>query len=105
MNKNGIFMKIMMPLLDRLSPTCDVITRKISESMDHPISLRDRFRIRSHILFCAFCNRYRRQLLAIRNMLETKRGRLGDADMVDTPVLSPDAKERIKHSLRKPDDN
>jgi len=25
--------------------------------------------------------------------------------MVDTPVLSPDAKERIKHSLRKPDDN
>lgn len=92
----------MMPLIDRLSPTCDVITRKISESMDHPISLRDRFRIRFHILFCAFCKRYRRQLLAIRNMLEKNRGRLEDEDVADTPVLSPDAKERIKDSLRKP---
>jgi len=98
-------MKIMMPLIDRLSPSCDVITRKISESMDHPISFRDRFRIRFHILFCAFCKRYRRQLLAIRNMLEKSRDRLEDEDTTDTPVLSPEAKERIKHSLRKPEEN
>ncbi len=105
MKKNGSFMKIMMPLIDKLSPACDVITRKISESMDHPISFRDRFRIRFHILFCAFCNRYRRQLLAIRNMLDRNRGRLEDEDTTDTPVLSPEAKERIKHSLRKPEEN
>jgi len=104
MKKKGLFMKIMMPLIDKLSPTCDVITRKISESMDHPISFRDRFRIRFHILFCAFCKRYRRQLMAIRDMLEKNRGRLEDEDATDTPVLSPDAKERIKHSLRKQED-
>ncbi len=102
---SGIIKRIMMPLVDSLTPTCDVITQKISESMDHPISLRDRFRIRVHILFCVFCNRYRRQLLAIRDMLKTKRDEIETTDIAGGPVLSADAKERIRQSLHQSTDN
>ncbi|NOZ13510.1 MAG: hypothetical protein GXO69_07660 [Acidobacteria bacterium] len=94
-------MKIMMPLIDRLSAPCDVITEKISESMDYPISWRDKVRIRFHILFCRFCNRYRRQLFAIREMLGSGPAAPKANTISGTECLSDEAKERIRKEILK----
>lgn len=58
-----------MFITSKTTPSCEVISKKISESMDHSLSFPERLQIRVHILGCKFCERYRNQLLSIRKML------------------------------------
>ena len=67
--KMSILKMAIMYITAKTTPTCDVISKKISESMDHSLSPLERIQIRVHILGCKFCERYRNQLLNIRNML------------------------------------
>lgn len=54
----------------KLTPTCEVVTHKLSESMEHKLPLRERLQVGLHLMGCKFCTRYRDQLLAIRKILE-----------------------------------
>jgi predicted anti-sigma-YlaC factor YlaD len=67
--KMSVLEMMIMYLTAKTTPSCDVISKKISESMDHKLSALERIQIRIHILGCKFCERYRRQLLSIREML------------------------------------
>ena len=80
--------------------SCKDATRIISQSMDTSVPLVRRIRLRLHLRICEWCERYRRQLLLIRNTLrrldaagERPEGPAGEG-------LSQDARERIKKSLR-----
>lgn len=67
--KMSVLKKTIMFITAKTTPTCEVISKKISESMDHSLSPLERLQIRFHILGCKFCERYRNQLLSIRRML------------------------------------
>lgn len=81
---------------------CKDATRLISQSMDTSLPIVKRIRLRLHLRICEWCARYKRQLLLIRETLrrfdaagDRPEGRAGE-------ILSEDARERIKKSLRNP---
>ena len=94
-------MDFMMRVMNSITPTCDVITQKISESMDHKISLRNRLKIRLHLLFCKFCRRYQRQLMTMNTLFELRLQQEEENILPKGPTLTSEARERIKQNLRK----
>ncbi len=86
--KMNYAMRVMM----KMTPTCQDITAKISESLDHPVSCPDKIRIRIHLITCSACRRYRDQLVQITNLVS----RLSDETGYQ---LGDEAKEKIKSTL------
>ena len=80
--------------MDYVMPSCEIITHKISESMDHKISIADKIRIRLHLLFCKLCTRYRDQLLIIQKVI----GRYNQGDAVE---IEPEEGQRLSDTARK----
>ncbi|MBI3804412.1 MAG: hypothetical protein HY282_11695 [Nitrospirae bacterium] len=92
-------MNILVQFLARITPPCKEVVQQISESMEHPLSLQQNVRMRLHFLICKWCARYMKQLHFIRSILRRDAERAGQ----NAPAaLSPEAKERIKRSLRPP---
>lgn len=87
-----------MPVMSRLTPTCEVITQKVSQSMDRPLSLNDRIRVRLHLLGCELCARYEKQLLAMRNMLNQL---ASDTCRMSTDVTLPEEKKEYLRQVLK----
>jgi hypothetical protein len=85
--------------LIRLTPPCSEVVRLISESMDHPLPLGKRISVRLHFLICKWCERYRQQLLFIRNALRRHPEKLEGQDQPPFAALSPEVRERIKRAL------
>jgi hypothetical protein len=80
--------------------SCKDVTRLISLSMDRSLPLGKRIGVRIHLLMCQFCNRYKRQLLLIR---ETVRRLVVEEETAGGTFLgglSENARERITQSLR-----
>lgn len=99
MNKlKEIIIKIIMPVMSKLTPTCEMITQKISESMDHKISFIDRIKIRIHLLGCKFCQRFEKQLLTMRKIIENQANNLDE--LSTGPKLSDEAKNKMKLKLQ-----
>lgn len=78
---------------------CHDVSEKVSQAMDASLPLGHRLAIHLHLMMCRYCARFRRQLVMLRTM-----SRYTDADAPPedfTPaLLSPEAKARIKKSLR-----
>ncbi|NIA31095.1 MAG: hypothetical protein GWP06_14435 [Actinobacteria bacterium] len=91
--------QILMAVMSRLTPSCDIITHKISESMDGKISLRDKLEIRIHLLGCNLCTRYRDQLLIIQDMLNKYTKDVEHEQILTDVSLSETARERIRRNL------
>ena len=90
----------MMMVIARMTPSCEVIGRKISESMDHQCSLRDRMIIKIHLFGCILCERYRRQLLAIEGILNRYAQEVEAGPGIPEMTLSREARARIGHALK-----
>lgn len=88
-----------MMAVNLLTSTCQTITKKISEGMDRPLTLRERLQINVHLMFCDFCRRYRQQLLTIRDALQKQSQKI--ADEKDEIGLSTAAREKIKLAITK----
>jgi hypothetical protein len=83
--------------LIRMTPSCREIAGLISEDLDCPVPLGTRF----NFLICKWCERYRRQLLFMRNAIRRHPDRLAGAEPpTDSPGLSPEARARIARALR-----
>ena len=91
-------MMIMMMIV-KLTPSCETISRQISESLDHRLSVWKRLGIGLHTWQCVLCDRYRRQLLALHNMLRMYSD-ASDTSLYQKDSLSPEMRERIKQTLR-----
>lgn len=48
--------------------SCKEITRLVSEGLDRDLSLWERVRIRFHLMMCAGCTNFARQIRMIRGM-------------------------------------
>lgn len=88
--------------LIRLTPPCNQIVKLVSEGMDHPLPLRTRLHIRFHFLICKWCERYKRQLIFIQSAMRRHPDKLEGQDQPAASTLSPEARERLKQALRRP---
>ncbi len=80
------------------TPKCREVVRLLSQSMDSKLSLTMRIRLRVHYLICAWCQRYEKQLHALRKFASSVPDHLND---FSADTLSPTAKEKMKETLRK----
>jgi hypothetical protein len=89
----GLKMRAILWLAGKLPP-CEAITRLSSESMERPLTARERAQKRLHFLICVWCERYERQLRLIREVAREPNPDAPDA------VLSGESRERMKRALR-----
>jgi len=75
--------------------SCKKITRLISESMDRELPLYKRMGIRFHLMMCALCRRYEKQLLYIRSILRQS----SEAEDLSCHSMPTDARKRIEEKL------
>ena len=87
-------------LLRRL-PTCQRTVETISQSMERPLSFKERIQLKLHLWICAWCQWYLEHLQLIR---ETARAKADEAPDLNTGAsLSDEARERIRRKLIKQD--
>lgn len=88
--------------LARRLPTCQrYYVPLFSESLDRPLTLRERVSVRLHFFYCDPCVNYLRQLKFMREVLRLQSSRAADETGADAPGLSDEARARIKDALRK----
>ncbi len=92
--KMSLLKMIIMYLTAKATPSCEVISKKISESMDRDLSCWERLQIRFHTLGCKFCERYRNQLLSIRKML------IKIDEKTSEEVLPDEIKMKMKSAIK-----
>ena len=83
-------------LLRRLPP-CEQIVAVISQSLERPLSLRERVLRRLHLWVCIWCVWYQEQLQIMRKTLRTA-PKTSEINLPG-PGLSNEARERIKRNL------
>jgi len=83
--------------LRTLSPNCREVSRRQSEGLDQSLSLGQRLGLRLHLLLCQWCRRYGKQIRFLRQAVREHPDELNDATR---RTLSPEARERLKRSLR-----
>jgi hypothetical protein len=84
--------------LARRLPACDEILPLISQQMDRPLPLKQKFNLILHNHICELCKRYANQLLLLRQAV---RAHAADPEVQTTTdtTLSFEARERLKRSL------
>jgi hypothetical protein len=83
--------------LRTLSPNCREAGRLQAEALDHPLSLPQRLGLRLHLLLCKWCRRYGKQIRFLRQAVHERSDEVNEAS---PRTLSPEARERLKRSLR-----
>ncbi|BCA53826.1 hypothetical protein W02_09660 [Nitrospira sp. KM1] len=85
--------------LIRITPTCKDMTELLSHAMDRPLPLGIRLRMRLHFLICKWCERYKQQLLFLRQAVRRRPEMLHSQTDNVAHQLSSDAKDRLKQAL------
>ena len=80
-------------------PSCQEVSRLVSESMDRDLPFRQRFSLRLHLLMCSLCSRFRRQIHFLRDAAHSFDEARGDGESSTNGELSPEARARIKQAL------
>lgn len=76
----------------RRIPSCAEMARLASQSLEQPAPWRIRFSMRLHVMICAWCRRYQKQLQFIHRFAP---GSTEHLDLVPGPSLSDEARQRI----------
>ena len=84
-------------LLHRL-PTCREMVALMSQSMERPLSLRERVLLKLHLWVCAWCAWYLEQLRLLRASLRARAAE-GEGFESRGAALPSDARERIRSAL------
>lgn len=53
--------------------TCKEVSRMLSRMQDHPLSTRERLRLRLHLAICTACSRFAKQIKFVRTALRAYR--------------------------------
>ena len=86
--------------LIRITPSCKDMTRLLSEAMDRPLPLGIRVKMRLHFLICKWCERYKNQLLFLRQALRRNAYEVEGDVAASSASLSPESKDRLKRVIR-----
>ena len=77
---------------------CKEVSMMVSESMDRKFPLHRRILVIAHLFMCRYCNRFKKQLLILRNAV--RREEIHEEDLGRYPSLSKATHERIKRAMR-----
>ena len=84
-------------LLRNLRP-CERLAPLMSESLERRLGVGEWLELRLHLLVCAWCSTYFKQLNFLRSLVRLRKPAIEDSG---APVaLSAEARERIANSLR-----
>lgn len=81
----------------RTLPTCQQTVDQISQSMERPLSLRERIKLKLHLWICVWCQWYIEHLHVIRAAARAKAE--NPSDLISDRNLSSEARERIRRRL------
>lgn len=95
-------MKKLIRIIRLLNLPCDEVVRLVSQSFDDDLPWDERAAIRSHLVYCKACRRFRRQMAMLRDLLDRYIEQPHLADRSPEAFLSDDARERIKRTLSPP---
>ena len=87
-----------------LNMPCEGMSRLTSESFDRDLGRLERLALRSHLIYCAACRRYRRQLELLRCAMRrlARDAESGDAPDARADFLDGDHQgKREKHAPKK----
>jgi hypothetical protein len=73
--------------------SCKETSLLVSQSLDRGLSWRERWAVRLHLLLCAACARFKRQVEFLRTAAQH-----GAESLLG---LSPTARDRIQHALHR----
>jgi predicted anti-sigma-YlaC factor YlaD len=82
-----------------LNLPCREMTRLASESLDRDLGRAERLALRSHLLYCAACRRYARQIVFLRAALRRFASRVETDQPLPGPGLPADVRDRIKRAM------
>jgi hypothetical protein len=85
--------------LARRLPPCRAVAPLVSQSFERSLSPRERLRVRAHLLICALCARYMKQLWLVRGAARARAGRM------PSHCLPPEARERIRSAVARRNDS
>ena len=80
-------------------PTCKQTVEVISESLDRPLSFRERVLLKLHLWVCIWCVWYVEHLQLMRTTLRTPSGEGQPTDHLSMATLSDESRERMKRKL------
>ena len=95
-------MKKLIRIIRLLNLPCDEVVRLVSQSFDADLPWDERAAIRSHLVYCTACRRFRRQMVLLRDLLERYAEQPHLADHSPDAFLSDEARTRIKRALSPP---
>ena len=79
---------------------CREASRLASESLDRDLGTLDRLALRSHLLCCSACRRYRRQIGLLRDAMRRLAARAESGGDLPGPPLPDDVRDRIERALK-----
>ena len=97
-DQGGLKMRYVYWLAGRL-PSCEAISRMLSESHERPLTRSERIRKWLHFTICEWCKRYEQQLALIRVAARDAARRAESSDALVVNGLSEDARERIRRAI------
>jgi hypothetical protein len=77
---------------------CRDATRLASTAIDRPLSFPRRLELRLHLLYCAGCRVYRRQIIAIDRLIRSRTAAIENDSEIH---LDAEARKRIAEALRR----
>ncbi len=80
--------------------SCKKAARLLSEQLDHPLPLYKRFLLKMHLVMCANCVCFNRQIKALKKLFGAHEQAENEPPPSSTSTLSDDVRTRIKTSMR-----
>lgn len=80
-----------------LNMPCEEVSHLVSEGYDRDLTRAERFAVRSHLVYCKACRRFRRHWDLLRKTLADVAE--GPEVPMAGPELSADAKDRIRRAI------
>jgi len=77
---------------------CKKVSMMVSESMDRKFPLHRRILMTAHLFMCKYCNRFKKQLLILKNAVGLED--IHEEDVSRSHSLSKETRERIKQAMR-----
>ena len=77
----------------------DEVVQFVSQAHDRDLTRAERFAIRSHLVYCTACRRYRRQIAALRQALRLHVRQIQHLKPGGPLALPPEARARISRAL------
>jgi hypothetical protein len=77
---------------------CKQTSLLVSQSLDRPLTWRERWAVRIHLLICVYCRRFKQQLKWIRGYMPRWQQQASERSDIVLPMA---ARERIAQQLDK----